>query len=111
MALPTFHIKQNDTSPTLDVFLRDDKGRIVSVTGATVLFHLRLASDLAAKITNGSVTLVDSGAGHVRYTFTAANTDTAGTYQGEFQVTFADATIESFPNNGYIKVVITDDVA
>jgi len=48
--------------------------------------------------------------GLVRYNWTAADTDTVGSYQAEFEVTYADASIETFPNDGYIRVEIIDDI-
>ena len=111
MPAPTFYIKQNDTTPKLESFLQDDKSRPVNLTGATVVFHLRLASDLSAKITSGSVTTESATKGHVSYDWSASDTDTSGIYQGEFQVTFVSGKVESFPNDDYIKVIITDDVA
>jgi len=111
MPQPTFFIKQNDDRPHLDAFLRDDKDRPVDITGASVKFHLRSLADNSVKITDGSVSVTNATEGAVRFEWTTTNTNTSGNYQGEFQVTFADATVESFPNNGYIKVVITDDVA
>ena len=111
MATPTFYIKQNDTRPELDVFLRDDKDRTINVTGATVKFNLRNASDNTIKINNGSVTTVSSTSGRVKYSFSASDTDTAGNFDGEFEVTFVGGQVETFPNDGFIKVIITDDVA
>ena len=111
MASPTFFIKQNDTTPALEAFLQDSRGRPVNLTGATIVFHMRLASDLTVKITIGSVTIVAATLGHVSFAFSAPNTDTAGNYEGEFQVTFSGGAIETFPNDGYIKIIITDDVA
>jgi|TARA_R110000751_G_scaffold256144_1_gene355642 hypothetical protein len=111
MATPTFYIKQNDTRPELDVFLRDDKDRTINVTGATVKFNLRNASDNTVKINNGSVTTVSSTSGRVKYSFAASDTDTAGNFDGEFEVTFVGGQVETFPNDGFIKVIITDDVA
>jgi len=111
MATPTFYIKQNDTRPELDVFLRDDKDRTINVTGATVKFNMRNASDNSVKINLGSVTTVSSTAGRVKYSFSSADTDTSGNFDGEFQVTFVGGQVETFPNDGYIKVIITDDVA
>jgi hypothetical protein len=111
MAAPTFYIKQNDTRPELDVFLRDDKDRSINITGAVVKFSLRNASDNSVKISLGSVTTVSSTAGRVKYSFSASDTDTSGNFDGEFQVTFVGGQIETFPNDGYIKVIITDDVA
>ena len=111
MATPTFYIKQNDTRPELDVFLRDDKDRTINVTGATVKFNMRNASDNIVKVNAGSVTTVTSTGGRVKYSFSSADTDTAGNFDGEFQVTFVGGQVETFPNDGYIKVIITDDVA
>ena len=111
MATPTFYIKQNDTRPELDVFLRDDKDRTINVTGATVKFNMRNASDNTVKVNNGSVTTVSSTSGRVKYSFSASDTDTAGNFDGEFQVTFVGGQVETFPNDGFIKVIITDDVA
>jgi hypothetical protein len=111
MATPTFYIKQNDTRPELDVFLRDDKDRTINVTGATVKFNMRNASDNTVKVNNGSVTTVSSTSGRVKYSFSAADTDTAGNFDGEFEVTFVGGQVETFPNDGFIKVIITDDVA
>lgn len=110
MAVPTFFIKQNDTTPNLEVFLKDDKGRAVNVTGATILFHMRNAADNTAKVSSGSVTIVTATSGRVRYNWSASNTNTAGIFDAEFQVTFSGGGIETFPNDTYIKVVITDDV-
>lgn len=111
MASPQFHIKQNDTTPPLTAFLRDARDRPVSLTGATVVFHMRLASDQSVKIEDGSVSVLSATLGQVKYSFTATNTNTSGNYEGEFEVTFTDGTIETFPNDDYVKVIITDDVA
>ena len=111
MATPTFYIKQNDTRPELGVFLRDDKDRTVNITGATVKFNMRNASDNSVKGSLGAVTTVSSTAGQVKYSFSVEDTDTSGNFDGEFQVTFVGGQVETFPNDGYIKVIITDDVA
>jgi len=49
--------------------------------------------------------------GLVRYNWQAADTATVGSYQVEFEVTYADATVETFPNDGYIRVEIIADIA
>ena len=67
MADPTFYIKQNDTRPELDIFLRDDKDRTINITGATVNFSMRNASTNVVKISLASVTTVNSTAGRVKY--------------------------------------------
>ena len=72
---------------------------------------MRNASDNTVKVNNGSVTTVSSTSGRVKYSFSAADTDTAGNFDGEFEVTFVGGQVETFPNDGFIKVIITDDVA
>lgn len=111
MASPKFTIKQNDTAPALVTVLQDSRGRPRVLTGATVVLNMRLQSDKVVKITGASVTITDASLGIVSYSFTAANTDTAGVYELEIQVTYSDSTIETFPNNDYVIVTILDDIA
>ena len=110
MANPTFFIKRNDDQPTLDVALRDDKNRPVDVTGASVVFHMRNTADDTTKISGASVTVLAASKGEVRYSWTTTNTKTAGNFEAEFQVTFSDGGVQTFPNDGYIDVIITEDV-
>ena len=111
MGSPKFSIKQNDTAPSLVAILRDIRKRPRILTGATVVFHMRLQSDLTVKVNGSSVTITDASLGLVTYVWSASDTDTVGVYQGEFQVTYADSTVESFPNNDYIIITILDDIA
>ena len=110
MANPTFFIKRNDDQPTLDVALRDDKNRPVDVTGASVVFHMRNTADDTTKISGASVTVLAASKGEGRYSWTTTNTNTAGNFEAEFQVTFSDGGVQTFPNDGYIDVIITEDV-
>jgi hypothetical protein len=110
MAVPTFFIKRNDTSPSLNVALEDDVGRPIDVTGATIVFHMRNSADDSVKISGASATIVSATRGEVRYSFSATDSDTSGNFEAEFQVTFSGGAIETFPNDGYINVIITEDV-
>ena len=97
----SFNIKQNDTSPTLSVVIADSSGTAINITGASVLFTLK---------TNASATITNASGGAVSYTFSTSDTDTAGLFQGEFQVTFSGGAIETFPNAEYISINILDDL-
>ena len=46
----------------------------------------------------------------LRYDWAPGDTAIPGTYWAEFEVTYADGAIESFPNTGHIAVVIADDL-
>jgi len=106
----TFYVKQNDTSPSMLATLQDANDTAVNITGASVRFHLRPIGSTQVKV-DAPATIVTADAGIVRYDWQAADTDTIGSYQAEFEVTYGDATIETFPNDGYIRVEIISDIA
>jgi hypothetical protein len=106
----SFYVKQNDTSPAMLATLQDADGVAVSLVGATVRFHMRTLGGTQTKV-DAAATVVNALAGTVRYSWIAADTNTVGSYQAEFEVTYADASVETFPNDSYIAVEIIDDIA
>jgi hypothetical protein len=106
----TFYIKQNDTASFITRDLKDAFGAPVNVTGATVVFSMRVKPAGTVKVDAQGCTIVTAGTGRVRYEWTAANTNTADEYEGEFQVTYANGKIQTFPNDGHIPIVVTDDI-
>jgi hypothetical protein len=105
----TFYVKQNDTSPAMLATLQDADGNAVNVTGATVRFHMRPVGTTTV-VVDEAATIVTPLDGLVRYDWQAADTATIGSYQAEFEVTYADSSVETFPNDGYIRVEIIDDI-
>lgn len=104
-----FRIKTNDTSPKLAMALTDANGNTIDLTGCTVNFYMRAYGASSLKVTSPA-TITDAVNGAVEYAWDAADTDTAGTYYAEVEVTYGDGRIETFPNNGYISVVIKEDL-
>ena len=100
-----FYIKRNDTSPVINAALAID-GSIADLTGATVRFHMGSIVDAEAEI-------ISEQDGTVRYSWIAADTVTAGRYPAEFEVTFVDGRIETFPNtyNDELIIIIPEDLA
>ena len=105
-----FYIRQNDTSPALMATVADSDGTPVNVTGASVEFHMRL-KNAAATTVSAAGEVVDGAAGTIKYQWLTNDTGVVGTYEGEFQITYADTTIETFPNKGYIAIKITEEIA
>ncbi len=105
----SFYIKQNDTVPSLRAALKNGSGDAVDITGATCQFHMRVLGQTTVTV-DASAQIIDEETGIVQYNWVADDTDTIGSYQAEFEVTYPDGTIETFPNNGYIRVEITDDI-
>jgi hypothetical protein len=103
-----FSIKQNDTSPSLQATLKDASLSPVDLTGATVMFHMK-SIDGTVKV-DQQMTITDDTGGVVRYDWQSGDTDTVGTYYVEFEVTYADASIETFPNNGNKVVSVVKEL-
>ena len=105
-----FTIKENDTSPALTATLQDDDGAAVDITGASVRFHMVKLNETATKI-DAAADIVSEALGQVKYQWLTADTDTAGIYRGEWEVTYSDGTIETFPNDDMMEINIYEDLA
>jgi hypothetical protein len=111
-----FIIKRNDTSPVLDARLTSETLTAVQLLGATVVFNMRNNVSGAVVINRAPVTVVDANAGLVRYEWDEGDTSQVGQHVAEFEVTFADGRVETFPKSdkaasNFIAIVVTEDVA
>lgn len=109
-----FLIKRNDTGPVLEVQLKDGNKQPVPIFGATVVFNMGTI-DGEVLVDRGAVTIVDQETGVVRYPWVAGDTSEAGTHRGEFEVTFIDGRVETFPKSAsasrnFIPIVIPEDI-
>lgn len=104
-----FWIKQGDTGPAITGQLLDGDLRAVDLTDATVAFKAKDRGTGAVAI-NGSATLDDAETGLVRYQWVTADTDTQGEFLAEWQVTFADGAVQTWPTPGFIAVHVVGDV-
>lgn len=115
--LQRFYIKQGDTLPAIRAVLKDANDNLVVLDGyETVKFHMALnkkAAKIDALATVESMTYEGETVNGVAYYWSVANgdTDTAGEFNGEFQVTFDGGGIETFPNNSNIIITITKQLA
>jgi hypothetical protein len=64
-----------------------------------------------ALVTNGVGTVINPNKGIVAYEWQTGDTANTGIHSAEFQITYNSGKIETFPNTGYIKVVIKDEIA
>ena len=105
-----FYIKQNDTAPIIIVTLKDGNDVAVDLTAASAVFKMRPVGQTTVK-TSAAAIIHNADGGQVRYEWVAADTNTIGSYEAEFQVTFVDGKIETFPNSDFIRITITDDIS
>jgi len=112
MAANTVEMKRNDSSPPLSAVLLDKATRLpANLTGCTVVFNMRPSGGGAAKVSRSPAVVTDAAGGAVEYRWTAGDTDTAGTFEAEFEVSAPGNLIRTFPSAGYIEVIIAEDVA
>lgn len=104
--MPDFTIRKDDTLPLIEATLQDADGVTVDLSGATVKFQMRARGSATSKVDSAATVVAPATSGVVRYTFVAADTDTAGRYVGSFEVTFSAGVIETFPNNADIDVLV-----
>jgi hypothetical protein len=109
LKLADFTIKAHDTYPPLEGVLRDAVGP-VDLTGADVKLNLKTPGGGGITVTGDCSIVGDPTAGHVRYSWDPADTASVNTFDGEFEVTWADSTITTFPSATYFSVEIKADL-
>ena len=80
-----------------------------NLTGATA--ELRLMDSAGTPTATYSLTIVDGAAGTVSYQWIAGDTDNAGTAWAEVWITFPDSTLLKVPDQGYLNIVISEDIS
>lgn len=103
--MSAFTIKRGDTSPLLRYELAPAS---VNIAGATVQFQMRARFGELKVDAEAIVESTDPPV--LRYKWVTGDTDTAGKFDGEFKVTYADGAIETFPNSGFIPIIVNEDI-
>jgi hypothetical protein len=100
------NLKRNDTKVNLKATLSNESGA-VDLTGCSVRFLM--SKRRTVKIDREAL-INDAPNGVVWFVFEAEDTAEQGTFQAEFEVTFPDSRVETFPNAGYITIEIQSDL-
>lgn len=95
-------LKQGDTRHAIRATLKTVEGETIDLTDATIQFKMSNRYK-NVEIDRQATSTAD---GSVQFVFVKGETDTPGYYDAEFQVTYADSRIETFPHTGNIKIVI-----
>ena len=102
-----FSIGKGDRLPAIEAELLQGE-KAVNLTGATV--EIRYRPQAGGAVTTKTASITDAAKGCVSYGWVSGDTDTAGVYVARWRVTYADGKKSSFPNVGFIKIAITDDL-
>jgi hypothetical protein len=98
-------IKRHDTKGKFTDVLKLD-GSPVDLTDASVKFLMKKTGLAISQV----ATIVSPTAGSVEYQPTADDVAAKGDFNQEWEVTFVDGSILTFPNDGYNTVKIWDDL-
>lgn len=112
-----FVIKRNDTRPIFKAQLTqtDPTGATTNqvpvdlTTATSVKFYMRLTPNTGILEVSGTAAIVDAATGKVSYTWIAADTDTAGQYLAEFEVSWGTDK-QTFPSDDYLTITVKDDL-
>lgn len=106
--MATLKIKTGDTALQFTDTLKVD-GVATDLTGATVLFLLKLI-DSPNTAYSLAATIVTAASGTVKYVPGVGFPTAVGDYRQEWQVSYVEGTILTFPSDGYNIVKILDDL-
>ncbi len=118
MSSTSFHITENDTAPPIEATLKAGTPAVaVDIQNASVEFHMLDSTGTVKVNAAGNVDQVGDGSdgtkGDVSYDWdgAAGDTDTPGKFKAEWQVTFADSTIRTFPTPGVTNILVHGELA
>ena len=109
MSNRVINVKRNDRVPSVFATLLSGVTPI-DLTGSTVKFIMRQRGGAAVKV-NAAAVVVSATAGTVRYDWGATDTDTAGLYDAEFEITTAVSKKYTCPNARHLEVLVFEDLA
>lgn len=95
---------QGDTAPILrGSITNDETGGPLNLSGCTVFFQMRKKDDTRYTV-NAETDITSAIDGRVAYTLAANDLNTPGEYQAQFEVHYADATVQTTHNLTTITV-------
>lgn len=114
MPIKTRKLTKNDLQPYYPVTIKNADGTAVNLTGAAIVCTMRLVGGSTPKISrqNAGVAITDAVNGQFEYRWQPGDTDTAGAYNIEFEVTPQTGGKFTLPNpeEGTAQVEIVDSL-
>jgi hypothetical protein len=111
--MPDWTMKQDDTRPVLTRYLLqtiDAATSPIALTAASAVRFIMRHQGAPAVIATGIATITTPASGYVTYTWASGQTATAGTYDAEWEIQWADGGYQTVPNDTYMTVEIVADI-
>ena len=99
--------KQHDTANPLTITCTDNGG-VVDLTPATLIRIIASSASTGTQVFAATVT--GSNIGVVTRPWQTLDVATPGTINLEVEVTWPGGTVQTFPSNGYLRVIIERDL-
>lgn len=111
--MAVFYLKYQDTRPVLEVVLKDPDDSVHDLTSSTGWkLHIRLSD--GTKLERSMVIFGAATNGTLRYTWIATDWDAGnlvvGSHDMEYEVVGPSPARLTFPNSGYDKLSIIEDI-
>lgn len=106
-----FTIKRNDRREPIVRTLKGSNGLPVDLSSASAVKFIMISlADGSTKVNAAAIIINPATNGQVQYNWAAGDTDTAGYYSAEWEVTYQDTTKQSFPNDGKLIIHVNADL-
>ncbi|MDD9266040.1 BppU family phage baseplate upper protein [Paenibacillus sp. GCM10023248] len=103
-------MKRGDTRTAIKAALISPKGTPVKLNNASVKFKMATYRK-GSILVNREADILSADDGIVSFVFEPEEVTTLGTMKAEFEVTYEDGSVETFPNQGYILINFESDLA
>ncbi len=107
--MPDFVIKRNDELPAIRATLSSGGVPVNLSTATQVRFIMAPKNGGPVKV-NAPAVVVEPAQGLIRYDWVSADTDTPGSYQAEWEVTWADGKSQTYPTTSYHTIDVLADL-
>lgn len=112
MTKTTFEMVKGDLKPSVLATLKYSDGTVVDLTGCTAKFHMKKGATV--KVNAAATIVAPATSGQVRYDWTGTDTtvtleaDGYVLYEAEFEITFADSKVMTFPTKAEFEIKFRD---
>jgi hypothetical protein len=109
----TFEITQGDTSPALvsQLTAGGEPIDLSSVDDVKFIMQDKYERIVIDEGVQESVNILNASNGEVEFVFRRDNTNTVGSYEAQFEVTYSNGAVETFPSDKRIDIEIVEQIA